>query len=138
MVVVHVSVREGEHECASCDLTPPELGFLLPPPGLVSPPKNIQVVVLDLCPSLAQQAEKRVQRHADWGWGSIVKVLVADACDPKAPGLPAPGSVDVVTFSYALTMIPDWKAAIQVGSMAICFGFSVWGVRRRSSLLETM
>lgn len=28
-------------------------------------------------------------------------------------GLPAAGTVDVVTFSYALTMIPDWKEAIR-------------------------
>lgn len=27
--------------------------------------------------------------------------------------MPAAGTVDVVTFSYALTMIPDWRAAIR-------------------------
>lgn len=69
-----------------------------------------KVTVLDLCPSLAAQAQERVKHHL--GWEKFVHVLVADACDEKAPGLPAAGSLDVVTFSYAITMIPDWKAAI--------------------------
>lgn len=45
-------------------------------------------------------------------WEGLVDVVVADACDESAAGLPAAGSVDVVTFSYALTMIPDWRAAV--------------------------
>lgn len=72
-----------------------------------------KVVVLDLCPSLAEQAKARVARHADWGWDTFVSVTVADATDPAAPGLPGAGTVDVVSFSYALTMIPDWQAAVQ-------------------------
>lgn len=46
------------------------------------------------------------------GWEGLVNVVVADACDEKAAGLPAAGTVDVVTFSYAITMIPDWQTAI--------------------------
>ncbi|GAB5031040.1 sam-dependent methlyltransferase [Nannochloropsis oceanica] len=69
-----------------------------------------KVMVLDLCPSLAAQAEERVKRHP--GWSSFVQVIVADACDEKAVSLPPAGSVDVITFSYALSMIPDWKAAL--------------------------
>jgi S-adenosylmethionine-diacylgycerolhomoserine-N-methlytransferase len=42
-----------------------------------------------------------------------VNVVLGDACDFDSPGMPAAGTVDVVTFSYALTMIPDWKAAIR-------------------------
>lgn len=71
------------------------------------------MVVLDLCPSLATQAEARVKKHKDWGWDTFVSVTVADATDPGAPGLPPAGSVDVVSFSYALTMIPDWQKAVQ-------------------------
>jgi S-adenosylmethionine-diacylgycerolhomoserine-N-methlytransferase len=60
---------------------------------------------LRVCP----QAEERVARH---GWGGLVDVVVADACDEAAAGLPPSGTVDVVTFSYALTMIPDWQKAV--------------------------
>ena len=49
----------------------------------------------------------------DRGWESIASVVVGDACAEGLPGMPAPGTVDVVTFSYALTMIPDWRAAIR-------------------------
>lgn len=34
-------------------------------------------------------------------------------CSMHIIGMPAAGTVDVVTFSYALTMIPDWRAAIR-------------------------
>lgn len=69
-----------------------------------------RVVVLDLCPSLVETAKKRVNTK---GWGDIVDVVLGDACDVNCEGLPASGTVDVVTFSYALTMIPDWKGAIR-------------------------
>lgn len=41
-----------------------------------------------------------------------MSVVEGDACDFDCPGLPKAGTVDVVTFSYALSMIPDWKKAI--------------------------
>jgi len=69
-----------------------------------------KVVVLDLCPSLLEQARKRVEEN---GWTEFVDVVLGDATDGSVEGLPAPGTVDVVTFSYALTMIPDWRAAIK-------------------------
>lgn len=71
---------------------------------------RIQVVVLDLCPSLVDVAKKRV---ASRGWSELVSVVLGDACDFDCPGLPPAGTVDVVTFSYALSMIPDWKQAIR-------------------------
>jgi S-adenosylmethionine-diacylgycerolhomoserine-N-methlytransferase len=88
-----------------------------------------KVVVLDLCPSLVDVAKKRVISK---GWDSFVDVILGnydnstfqefiehsilgDACDFETPGLPPSGSVDVVTFSYALTMIPDWRQAIRNG-----------------------
>ncbi len=49
--------------------------------------------------------------HADWQ--GLVSVILGDACDFNCPGLPEAGTVDIVTFSYALTMIPDWKKALQ-------------------------
>jgi S-adenosylmethionine-diacylgycerolhomoserine-N-methlytransferase len=95
-----------------------------------------KVVVLDLCPSLVETAQKRVTAR---GWDSFVSVVLGDACDFDCVGMPAAGmqalayrkshgptvltvshffslilgTVDVVTFSYALSMIPDWKAAIR-------------------------
>jgi len=69
-----------------------------------------KVVVLDLCPSLVETAKRRVHTR---GWNSFVSVVLGDACDFECPGLPASGTVDVVTFSYALSMIPDWKEAIR-------------------------
>lgn len=72
-----------------------------------------KVTVLDLCPALAEQATQRVKKN---GWEKFVHVTVADACDPNAPGLPPANNVDVVTFSYALSMIPDWQKAVENAS----------------------
>ena len=66
--------------------------------------------MLDYCPALCETAKKRVNSR---GWGSFVSVVLGDASDFECKGLPAAGTVDVVTFSYALSMIPDWKAAIR-------------------------
>jgi ubiquinone/menaquinone biosynthesis C-methylase UbiE len=66
--------------------------------------------VLDLCPSLVDVATKRVTSK---GWSDFVTVVLGDACDFECAGLPAAGTVDVVTFSYALSMIPDWRQAIR-------------------------
>jgi S-adenosylmethionine-diacylgycerolhomoserine-N-methlytransferase len=63
-----------------------------------------QATIVDLCPSLLQQAEARIQRR---GW-SNVRTVLADATTYE----PQEGPVDVVTFSYSLTMIPDWFRAI--------------------------
>lgn len=67
-----------------------------------------RVTVLDLTPSLVAVAKDRVARN---GW-SNVQVICGDATDPSTPGLPPAGSVDVVTISYALTMIPEWRKAV--------------------------
>jgi S-adenosylmethionine-diacylgycerolhomoserine-N-methlytransferase len=70
-----------------------------------------KVVVLDFCPSLVETAKKRIASHP--GWSEFCSVILGDACDMNQPELPAAGTVDVVTFSYALTMIPDWRGAIR-------------------------
>mmetsp|Transcript_21401 Transcript_21401/g.29725 ORF Transcript_21401/g.29725 Transcript_21401/m.29725 type:complete len:252 (-) Transcript_21401:175-930(-) len=83
-----------------------------------------KVVVLDLTPSLVEVAKERVAKR---GW-SNVSVVLGDACDKEHPGLPAAGTCDVVTISYAITMIPDWRAALAnakrllkpSGHLAIC------------------
>ena len=62
-----------------------------------------RVIQVDLCPSLHAVARRRIHDH---GWPNVEAVL-ADATKWKSP-VPA----DVVTFSYSLTMIPDWFSAI--------------------------
>jgi S-adenosylmethionine-diacylgycerolhomoserine-N-methlytransferase len=64
-----------------------------------------KVIVLDLSHSLLEVAKKRI---AVKGWTNVETAL-ADATTFQPPG----GPVDVVTFSYSLTMIPDWFAAIE-------------------------
>ena len=64
-----------------------------------------KVYVLDLSHSLLEIAKKRI---AERGW-SNVETVEADATTFQ----PASGPVDVVTFSYSLTMIPDWFAALE-------------------------
>jgi S-adenosylmethionine-diacylgycerolhomoserine-N-methlytransferase len=61
--------------------------------------------VVDLSPSLLAIAEKRIERY---GW-SNVRACRADATQFRPPE----GQADVVTCSYALTMIPDWFAAVE-------------------------
>ncbi|MBX7165214.1 MAG: class I SAM-dependent methyltransferase [Pirellulales bacterium] len=61
--------------------------------------------IVDLAPSLLAQARSRIAEH---GWTNVVAVE-ADATQ----FIPDEGQADVVTFSYALTMIPDWFAALE-------------------------
>ncbi|EMI46657.1 class I SAM-dependent methyltransferase [Rhodopirellula sp. SWK7] len=63
-----------------------------------------EVHLVDLSPSLLKLAEHR--RMAN---GPVVKTHLADATTFRAIQRPA----DLVTFSYSLTMIPDWFAAIE-------------------------
>lgn len=64
-----------------------------------------KVSVVDLSPSLLRVAEQRVAQR---GWHNV-ETIEADATQFEPPD----GPVDVVTFSYSLTMIPDWFAAIE-------------------------
>ena len=59
------------------------------------------VTLVDLCPALLEQARKRLDGTSN------VRVIEADATtwQPDEP-------VDCVYFSYSLTMIPDWREAI--------------------------
>ncbi len=65
-----------------------------------------RATVVDLCPSLLRVAEARA-RHEGW---DKVRTVLADVTAFE----PDDGPADVVTFSYALTMIPDWFAAIDL------------------------
>jgi S-adenosylmethionine-diacylgycerolhomoserine-N-methlytransferase len=63
-----------------------------------------KIYLVDLTPSLQAIARRRVEQHA---WHNV-EIVNADAVSYRPPE----GLVDLVTFSYSLTMIPDWFAAI--------------------------
>ena len=56
---------------------------------------------VDLCPALLEQAERRAARHP------VIRVVQADAGCYRPPG-----PVHRVLFSYALTMMPAWREAL--------------------------
>jgi S-adenosylmethionine-diacylgycerolhomoserine-N-methlytransferase len=63
-----------------------------------------KVYVVDLASSLLKVVEKRAAARQ---WANV-EAVTADA----TTWTPQEGSADIVTFSYSLTMIPDWFAAI--------------------------
>ena len=66
--------------------------------------------IVDLSPSLLEVAADRAKQR---GW-SNVEVVEADATAWQVDG-----GADVVTFSYSLTMIPNWFAAIDNASSVL-------------------
>ena len=60
------------------------------------------VEVVDLCPALLDRARLITERFPN------VRTMVADAVSYRTAE-----PVDIVYFSYALTMIPDWRGAIE-------------------------
>lgn len=67
-------------------------------------PQLAAVWLVDLAPSLLAVAQRRI---AECGWNHV-RVVEGDATAFALPSAQA----DVVTLSYALTMIPDWFAAV--------------------------
>lgn len=64
-----------------------------------------EITIVDLCPSLLKVADQRIARH---GWTNV-RTVAADACTYSHDA----GTVDAVTFSYSLTMIPNWFQAVR-------------------------
>lgn len=60
--------------------------------------------IVDLSNSLLQVAQQRIAQH---GWENVT----THCCDVSR--FTPDAAVDIVTFSYSLTMIPDWFAAIE-------------------------
>lgn len=60
-----------------------------------------QVELVDLCPAMLEEARKRFALQPN------VRVVETDAVGYRSPMTP-----DCVYFSYSLTMIPAWRAAI--------------------------
>ena len=70
-----------------------------------------QIYIVDLSKSLLEQAEKRIERN---GWQQV-SCLNKDVEQPVF----TPQSLDLVTFSYSLTMIPNWFAAVDQAFAAL-------------------
>jgi len=68
-----------------------------------------KVYLVDLCRPLCQVAKR--ERGEKYGTDKIT-VVHGDATDFELDGLPPAGTVDLVTISYSLVMIPDWKKCI--------------------------
>lgn len=64
-----------------------------------------RVEIVDLCGPLLGVADARIQKH---GWTNV-HTVEADATLYQ----PSTGPVDAITFSYSLTMIPDWFLALE-------------------------
>jgi S-adenosylmethionine-diacylgycerolhomoserine-N-methlytransferase len=64
-----------------------------------------RVTIVDLCPSLLETAKRRIRER---GWTNVQTAL-ADVTTYQPEG----GQVDAITFSYSLTMIPDWFRALE-------------------------
>jgi S-adenosylmethionine-diacylgycerolhomoserine-N-methlytransferase len=61
--------------------------------------------VVDLCPALLEAARRRIAHH---GWANV-RAVQADVTTYEPEG----GPVDLVTFSYSLTMVPNWFQALE-------------------------
>lgn len=68
-------------------------------------PDMKKIYVVDLASSLLEVAKKRINSR---GWTNV-ETIEADATTFTPPE----GYADIVTFSYSLTMIPDWFAALE-------------------------
>jgi S-adenosylmethionine-diacylgycerolhomoserine-N-methlytransferase len=64
-----------------------------------------RVIILDLTPSLLEVARQRIEAR---GWTNVETMLADATAFSLSEGTPP---VRRVTFSYSLTMIPDWFAA---------------------------
>jgi betaine lipid synthase len=71
-----------------------------------------KIYIVDVSLSLLEVAKKRVEAA---GLSGIVECIFCDFTDSKmvAEKLPAPGSCDLVTMSYSLSMIPNKELALQ-------------------------
>lgn len=85
---------------------------------LLSLDKFSKIYLLDLCIPLCQVAQRdRADKYNSNTSSSSsqpkkIGVIHGDATDFDCEGLPLAGTVDLVTISYSLVMIPDWRKAI--------------------------
>ncbi len=84
-----------------------------------------RVYLVDLCRPLCAVARR--DRGNKFGHARV-RVLHGDATDFDLEGLPPPGSVDLVTISYSLVMIPDWRKCIANARRLLKPGRGILGV----------
>ncbi|KAL3921319.1 MAG: hypothetical protein SGILL_002807 [Bacillariaceae sp.] len=72
------------------------------------------IYLLDLCVPLTKvaQRERADKYNAAKTTTKKIRVIHGDATDFECDGLPGAGTVDLVTISYSLVMIPDWRKAL--------------------------
>jgi S-adenosylmethionine-diacylgycerolhomoserine-N-methlytransferase len=79
-----------------------------------------KVYVVDLSKSLLEVARRRASQR-NW---RHVEAVIADAATFRPPD----GHADVVTFSYSLTMIPDWFIALENAAAMLSHRHGTLGV----------
>jgi ubiquinone/menaquinone biosynthesis C-methylase UbiE len=77
-----------------------------------------KVYIVDVSPSLLEVAKARVEKA---GLKDIVECVFCDFTNAQAvkDKLPASGTVDLITFSYSLSMIPNKTAALEQASVLL-------------------
>lgn len=71
-----------------------------------------KIVICDISKSLLETAAERVKKA---GLEDLVELVEHDVTDESVfEKLPAKGSVDLITFSYSMSMIPDKRAAFKM------------------------
>lgn len=73
-----------------------------------------QAYLVDLCQPLLDVCDKRI---ATQKWSHVNAV-----CDDATTFMPLESQVDLITFSYSLTMIPDWFQAVNHAWDLLCPG----------------
>lgn len=84
-----------------------------------------KVYLVDLCRPLCEVARK--ERGEKYGLDKV-QVIHGDVTDENLQGLPSAGTVDLVTISYSLVMIPDWKKCIANAKRLLRPGTGIIGV----------
>lgn len=72
--------------------------------------KISRVYLVDLCRPLCKVARR--ERGGKYG-SDVIKVVHGDVTNFELEGLPPANSVDLVTISYSLVMIPSWEKCIE-------------------------
>lgn len=68
--------------------------------------QDAEVIIVDLCKPLIQQAQQKIKKY---NWKNV-SILETDA---RTFTPPQNKKADVITFSYSLSMIPDWFIALR-------------------------
>ena len=92
--------------------------------------KFSRIYLLDLCVPLCDVAKRdRADKYNKTnGNNKKIHVIHGDATDFECEGLPQAGTVDLVTISYSLVMIPNWEKAIENAKRLLKPGTGMIGI----------